>query len=54
MKYKKIMVAVDGSTTSDQALQEAVELAQDQKAFLRIIYVVDESIVKYADSFIDF
>lgn len=54
MKYKKIMVAVDGSATSNQALQEAIELAQDQKSFLRIIYVLDESIVKYADSFIDF
>lgn len=40
--YKHILVAVDGSKTSDLALQEAVGLARDQQATLRIVYVVDE------------
>jgi nucleotide-binding universal stress UspA family protein len=39
--YKRILVAVDGSETSDAALSEAIALASDQKAELRLIHVVD-------------
>ena len=39
--YKRILVAVDGSATSDQALQEAIRLARDQHAALRIVHVID-------------
>ena len=49
MRYKHILVAVDGSDTSNLALQEAIQLTKDQKAVLRIIYVVDEAVVKYND-----
>lgn len=40
--YKKILVPVDGSHTSTQGLQEAVRLAKDQRAKVRLIHVVDE------------
>jgi nucleotide-binding universal stress UspA family protein len=40
--YKRIMVAVDGSKTSNRALSEAIKLAKDQRAMLRLVHVVDE------------
>lgn len=39
--YQNILVAVDGSDTSNIALQQAINLAQDQHAKLRIAHVVD-------------
>ena len=39
--YKRILVAIDGSDTSDLALREAIGLAKDQNAMLRIVHVVD-------------
>jgi nucleotide-binding universal stress UspA family protein len=41
--YKHILVAVDGSDTSNLALQEAVKLAKEQQAALRLVHVVDET-----------
>ena len=46
--YKHILVAVDGSDTSNLALQEAIQLAKDQKAALRLVHVVDE-VAAYMD-----
>jgi nucleotide-binding universal stress UspA family protein len=40
--YQRILAAVDDSPTSDHALQEAIGLAIDQHAQLRIVYVVDK------------
>lgn len=40
--YKKILVAIDGSHTSSLALQEAIKLAQEQSARLRLVHVIDE------------
>ncbi len=40
--YKRIMVAIDGSKTSNLALKEAIKLAKDQHAMLCLIHVVDE------------
>lgn len=40
--YKRIMVAVDGSHTSELALQEAISLAKAAGAELRIVHAVDE------------
>ena len=40
--YKRIMVAIDGSKTANHALKEAIKLAKDQRARLRLIHVVDE------------
>lgn len=39
--YKHILVAVDGSATSNLALNEAVRLAGDQHAAIRLVHVVD-------------
>ncbi len=43
--YKQILVPVDGSDTSNRALEEAIKLAKDQQAALRLIHVVDETTV---------
>lgn len=40
--YKNILVAVDGSETSERALNEALRLAKQWKSKLRIVHVVDE------------
>lgn len=40
--YQHILAAIDDSATSDRALQEAIGLAKDMHAKLRIVYVVDE------------
>ena len=37
---RKILVAVDGSTISEMALREAITLAKDQAAPLRLLHVV--------------
>lgn len=39
--FKRILVAVDGSLTADQALQEGINLARELKAQLRIVHVID-------------
>lgn len=39
--YARIMVAVDGSTTAERGLQEAIDLARDQNAQLAIVHVID-------------
>ena len=39
--FRRIVVAVDGSNTSNLALREAIELAKDQQSELRIVFVVD-------------
>lgn len=54
MLYKQIMVAVDGSNSSNLALQEAIRLTQDQQAKLRIIYVVDKTVVESTNGLVDF
>jgi nucleotide-binding universal stress UspA family protein len=46
--YNRILVAVDGSETSSLALREAVKLAKDQQASLRLIYIVDLTLI-YSD-----
>ncbi|MGZ5093992.1 MAG: universal stress protein [Burkholderiales bacterium] len=43
--YKRILVPVDGSTTSTLGLNEAIGLAAEQGAQLRILNVVDELIL---------
>ena len=39
--YKHILVAIDESDTSDLALREAIYLAKEQNAVLRLVHVVD-------------
>ena len=40
--YKKILVPIDGSTSSNLGLNEAIKLAKDQGAKLRLFHLVDE------------
>lgn len=42
--YKKILVPIDGSPTSRLGLGEAIKLAKDQGAKLRLFHLVDEYI----------
>ena len=42
--YKKILVPIDGSPTSNLGLNEAIKLARDQGAKLRLFHLVDEYI----------
>ncbi|MET0657901.1 MAG: universal stress protein, partial [Steroidobacteraceae bacterium] len=43
--YKKILVPVDGSATAMRGLEEAITLARELQAELRIVHVVNELIV---------
>lgn len=45
MAYKRILVPVDGSPTSNLGLREAVRLAKGQGASLQLVHVVDEHYV---------
>lgn len=50
--YQHILVPLDGSATSDRALQEALKLAQQNGAQLRLVHVVEEILVpEYEASF---
>ena len=40
--FKKILVPVDGSATSNKALDFALRLAQDEHAIIRVLHCVDE------------
>jgi nucleotide-binding universal stress UspA family protein len=41
--YKHILAPIDGSAASQRGLQEAIALALDQHAALRLLFVVDAS-----------
>lgn len=43
--YERILVPVDGSRTSLRGLNEAVALARDRNATIRLVHVVDELIL---------
>ncbi len=43
--YRKILVPIDGSPTSDIGLDEAIRLARGQGAALRLVHVLDDLIV---------
>lgn len=46
--FSRILVSIDGSETSNRALKEAVTLAKEQHASLRLVHVVDLTLV-YTD-----
>lgn len=51
--FKRILVPMDGSRTSDLGLEEAIKLAKDQRARLCLLHIVDESVLTqyvYADA----
>ncbi|MDA8383847.1 MAG: universal stress protein [Betaproteobacteria bacterium] len=45
--YRRILVAIDGSETSREALREALKLAAESPALLRLVHVVDETLVNW-------
>ena len=51
--YKHILVAIDSSSTSDRAFLEAIKLAKDQQATLRIVYAVDEANINTSPEFVN-
>ena len=52
--YKHILVAVDGSSTSNFALQEAAKLSMVLKAQLRIVTVVETVMLTGEAEYVDF
>lgn len=40
--YKRILVPIDGSITSERALQEAIKLIGEQPSQLRLVHVIDD------------
>ena len=46
--YCRIVVATDGSPTSEQAIEQAARLAKDQQAQLRIVHVIEQSRLAFA------
>lgn len=51
--YQRILIAVDGSDLSNRALQEAIALAQNLHAALRIVHVVDEVTLNWEGEYAD-
>jgi nucleotide-binding universal stress UspA family protein len=43
--YEHILVAIDGSSTSAKALDEAIQLARQLKSKLRLLHVVDTAMI---------
>jgi nucleotide-binding universal stress UspA family protein len=46
--YSRILVATDGSETSELAIEQASRLAKDQHAQLRIVHVIEQSRLAFA------
>jgi nucleotide-binding universal stress UspA family protein len=42
--YKKILVPIDGSPTSQDGLREAIKLAKNQGAQLRLVHIVSDQV----------
>ena len=51
--YVKILVPIDGSETSAMGLNEAVRLAKNQGARIRLVHVVNELLVLLPDAYIN-
>jgi nucleotide-binding universal stress UspA family protein len=45
--YKRILVAIDGSETSEHAFDTALQLARDNDAQLQPLYIVDNPLMAY-------
>lgn len=51
--YSKIVVAVDGSSTSDLALREAIRVASGSGASVLALYVVDNGVLLFDAGYYD-
>jgi nucleotide-binding universal stress UspA family protein len=49
--YKRILLAVDGSRSSDLALSEAITIATATGAEVKVLYVVDDSDIYFEASY---
>lgn len=49
--YRRILVGVDGSDISTKALVEAIRLAADANAIMRIVYVLEEPAINLEPGF---
>lgn len=52
--YQRILVPIDGSSTSDRALQEAIKLIDTQPAQLLLLHVVDDLQFLDAEGYVDY
>jgi nucleotide-binding universal stress UspA family protein len=52
--YQRILVPVDGSNTSDRALQEAIKLIDTQPAQLRLVHVIDDLQFLDTEGYVDY
>ncbi len=52
--YQRILVPVDGSSTSDRALQEAIKLIDAQPAQLRLVHVIDDLQFLDTEGYVDY
>ena len=52
--YRRILVPVDGSKTSDSSLQEAIRFAQQQNALLKLVHVIEDARFFDAEGMIDY
>lgn len=52
--YERILITVDGSPVSDQALRHGLALVRDQHADARVVHVVQTMPVITGDAYIDF
>ena len=48
--YKRILVPIDGSPASNRGLEEAIQLAKDQSAVVRLLHVLNEWLIVSPDS----
>ena len=52
--YKRILVPIDGSSTSDRALQEVIRLIDTEPAQVRLVHVVDDMPFLSAEGYVDY
>ena len=52
--YQKILIAVDGSATSDSALEEAIKLAQLLDSRIAIMHVLEDVLYWIEENYIDY
>jgi nucleotide-binding universal stress UspA family protein len=52
--YRRILVPVDGSSTSARALQEALGLARQQTAELELVYVMEDVLFLENEAYINY
>lgn len=52
--YQRILVPIDGSTTSEYALDEAIKFAQQQKAHITVLHVIEDVLFSENDDYINY